>query len=76
MTSTILPRRAAASQSPQSDSPVTWAELPAAWRLRLSNYGILSASDWRELRASARSRLFGITRSMREILDIAAQVKS
>ena len=62
-------------QSHPVDQPA-WGDLPAAWRLRLANYGVRSASEWRDLRASERSRLFGITRSMRSLLDIAARVSS
>ncbi len=62
---TILPRCAPAPQS--------WAEIPKEIRLRLAGYQINGASDWRKLRASERSKLFGITRAHRALLDSAAR---
>jgi hypothetical protein len=58
---------------PPVDKAEDWADLPAAWRLRLGGHGIHNPSDWRQLTRSQRDRLFGVTRAMVATIDAIAR---
>lgn len=58
---------------PALDKFDTWNDLPAAWRLRLANYGVNGPTDWRRLSNARRSRLFGVTAAMVAQLNALAR---
>ncbi len=64
---------AAGRECPEDPPATSWDELPVMVLERLASENIRSAEDWLALSRQRRAAIFGITPTLRRMIDAAAK---